>query len=129
MRARKRSELPASLSRLEQRFASWRRTRASGARIPERLWKAAVKSAAAHGLNRTARILKLDYYSLKKRVDDASSQGEASSFVELASSSLPMVSECVIELEDAAGSRMRVQVKGLNLPDVLTLSRDFWKAD
>jgi len=129
MRARKRSELPASLSRLERRFASWRRTRTSGERIPERLWKSAVNSAAAHGLNRTARVLNLDYYSLKKRVEDASSQGESSTFVELASSSLPMVSECVIELQDAAGSRMRVQVKGLNLPDVLTLSRDFWKAD
>jgi hypothetical protein len=129
MRARKRSELPASLSRLEQRFSSWRSTRASGERIPERLWKSAVKSAAAHGLNRTARVLNLDYYSLKKRVEDASSRGESSTFVELTPSSLPMVSECVIELEDAAGSRMRVQVKGLNLPDVLTLSRDFWKAD
>jgi hypothetical protein len=121
--------LPASLSRLERRFASWRRTRASGERIPERLWKAAVKTAAEHGLNRTARILNLDYYSLKKRVDDASSQGESSTFVELASSSLPIAGECVIELEDAAGSRMRVQVKGLNLPDVRTLSRDFWNAD
>lgn len=66
MRARKRSELPASLSRLEQRFASWRRTRASGERIPAPLWKSAVRSAAEHGLNRTARILNLDYYSLKK---------------------------------------------------------------
>ena len=82
-----------------------------------------------HGLNRTARVLNLDYYSLKNRVEDASSQGESSTFVELAPPSLPMVSECVIELQDAAGSRMRVQVRGLNLPDVLTLSRDFWKAD
>jgi hypothetical protein len=49
--------------------------------------------------------------------------------VELASSSLPIASECVIELEDAAGSRMRVQVKGLNLPDVRALSRDFWNVD
>jgi len=129
MHGRKHSELPASLSRLERRFASWRRTRASGERIPEPLWKSAVKSAAEHGLNRTARVLNLDYYSLKKRVEDASSQGESSTFVELASSSLPIASECVIELEDAAGSRMRVQVKGLNLPDVRALSRDFWNAD
>ena len=129
MRARKRSEVPASLSRLERRFASWRSTRVSGERIPERLWKAAAKSAAEHGLNRTARILNLDYYSLKERVDDASSQDESSTFVELASSSLPIANECVIELEDAAGCRMRVQMKGLNLPDVRALSRDFWEAD
>ena len=129
MTARKRSELPASLARLVQRFDSWRSTRASGERIPEQLWKAAVNAAAVHGLNRTARALKLDYYSLKKRVDDASSQGESSTFVELASSSLPIANECVIELEDAAGCRMRVQMKGLTLPDVRALSRDFWEAD
>ena len=39
------------------------------------------------------------------------------------------MSECVVELEDAAGSRMRVHVKGHNLPDVLALSRSFWNAD
>jgi hypothetical protein len=129
MRARKDSEVPASLSRLEQRFASWRSTRVSGERIPERLWNAAAKSAAEHGLNRTARILNLDYYSLKQRVDDASIQGESSTFVELASSSLPIGNECVIELEDATGCRMRVQMKGFNLPDVRALSRDFWESD
>ncbi len=76
MRARKRSEVPASLSRLGQRFAAWRKTRASGQRIPESLWKLAVKMAGEHGLNRTARVLNLDYYSLKKRVDGASGLAE-----------------------------------------------------
>ena len=129
MRGRQRTEVPASLCRLEQRFVAWRKTRASGERIPESLWTSAVKMAAAHGLNRTARVLKLDYYSLKKRVDGASSLAQSSPFVELPSSPLSIVSECVIELEDATGSRMRVHVKGQNLPDVLALSRSFWNAD
>jgi len=128
MRGRKRREVPASLSLLGERFAVWRKTRASGQRIPESLWKSAVKLAGEHGLNRTARILNLDYYSLKKRVDGASSLAE-STFVELPSSALSIVSECVIELEDAAGSRMRVQLKGQNAPDLLALSRSFWNAD
>lgn len=128
MRGRKRSEVPASLSRLGERFAAWRKTRASGQRIPEFLWKSAVKLAGEHGLNRTARVLNLDYYSLKKRVDGASSLAE-STFVELPSSALSIMSECVIELEDAAGSRMRVQLKGQNAPDLLALSRSFWNAD
>jgi hypothetical protein len=84
--------------------------------------------AAKYGLNRTARALKLDYYSLKKRVDRADRPASSSAFVELPSS--PLVSnECVIEWEDAAGARMRVHVKGQNLPDVLALSRSFWNAD
>ena len=128
MRTRNRSEVPASLSRLKQRFAAWRKTRGAGQRIPESLWKSAVKLATEHGLNRTARALNLDYYSLKKRVDRASSQPK-STFVELPSSPLSMISEWVIELEDPTGSRMRVQLKGPDAPDLLALSRSFWNAD
>jgi hypothetical protein len=85
--------------------------------------------AGKYGLNRTATFLALDYYSLKKRIELASSQGAPSTFVELPLTSLSTTSECVIELEDAAGARMRVHVKGQNLPDVLALSRSFWNAD
>ena len=42
---------------------------------------------------------------------------------------LSMMSECVIEWEDVAGARMRVQLKGENAPDVLALSRSFWDAE
>lgn len=128
MRSRQRPAVPASVSRLTQRFAAWRKTRATGERIPEPLWQAAVKVAATYGLNPTARALKLDYYSLKKRVDRASSPAPSSTFVELPSSSL-VSNECVIEWEDAAGARMRVHVKGQNLPDLLALSRSFWNSD
>ena len=126
MRTRKRSEVPASLSRLGQRFAAWRKTRGSGQRIPESLWNSAVKLATEHGLNRTARALNLDYYSLKKRVDGASSQPK-STFVGLPS--MPLASECVIEFEDGSGASMRMHLKGTDPPDVLALSRSFWNAD
>ena len=35
----------------------------------------------------------------------------------------------VIELEDVAGSRMRVHLKGYGVPDLLALSRSFWNGD
>jgi hypothetical protein len=73
--------------------------------------------------------LKLDYYSLKKRLERASTGATPPAFVELPPVSLPTLSECVIELEDAVGSRMRVQLKGQDLPDLLALSRSFWNAD
>jgi hypothetical protein len=121
--------MPASLARLGQRFAIWRKTRKPGERIPEPLWRAAVKLAATSGMNRTARFLKLDYYSLKKRLDHAtSSPVPSSAFVELPSPTV-VSGECVIEWEDAAGARMRVQLKGQKLPDLLALSRSFWNTD
>lgn len=121
------SAAPPPLARLAERFAAWRKTRAVGERIPDRLWRAAIKMAASHGIHPTARALNLDYYSVKKRLSGADAP-PATTFVELPSSPL-VSSECVIEWEDAAGARMRVHVKGQPLPDVLALSRGFWNAD
>ena len=125
--AEKRSEVPAVLSRLAQRFADWRTTRSVGERIPAPLWKAAVKVAGQYGLNRTASVLSLDYYSLKKRVGHEASS--AATFVELPTSPLAVPHECVIEMEDALGAKMRVQLKGQDIPDLLQLSRVFWNVD
>jgi hypothetical protein len=85
--------------------------------------------AAKYGLNSTARVLKLDYYALKKRMNGDSRLASSSTFVELPSSALSVSSDCVIEWEDATGARMRVHVKGSNPPDVLALGRSFWNAD
>ena len=57
--------------RARDRFVAWRRTRKPKSRIPEPLWSLAVKLVATHGLHRVAATLKLDYYSLKKRVEAA----------------------------------------------------------
>ena len=127
MRSRKQAAVPASLTRLGQRFGVWRKTRAPGARIPDSLWNSATKLAAKYGVNPTARVLNLDYYSLKKRMHAAT--GPERSFVELPSSALSMSSECMIEWEDRSGCRMRVHVKGQAMPDLLALGRSFWDAD
>ncbi len=73
MNASKRRDLPAGLVRVQRRFERWRRTRRGHARIPDALWAAAVKAAGVHGLNRTVRALRLDYYSLKERVEQRTS--------------------------------------------------------
>ena len=128
MRGRKRREVPARLSRLEQRFAGWRRTRQKGERIPPPLWKAAAKAAKDIGLNQTATVLKVDYYSLKKHVDRYGVEAKVNPpFVELPP--MPLASECVIELEDGAGARLRMHLKGSDPPDVLALGRSFWNAE
>jgi hypothetical protein len=69
MNARKRRDVPAGLGGVQRRFERWRRTRRGHARIPNSLWSAAVKAAGRHGLHRTVRALRLDYYSLKERVE------------------------------------------------------------
>jgi hypothetical protein len=81
-------------------------------------------------------MLHLDYYSLKGRLEaDGSSpaaarySAEPSGFVELPASTLATSSECVIELESTRGAKMRVHLKGADVPDLAALSRSFWDSE
>ena len=128
MVGRKHRELPAPLARGRDRFEAWRRARAAGARIPERLWTLAVKLAGAHGLSRTASALRLDYYGLKRRVASSNSdrRSPTPAFVELSPVPAATPRECVIELEDSSGSTMRIHLRDCELPDLVALGRSFW---
>ena len=131
MRTGTTHDYPAWLERLRRRFDGWRQTRGGRSRIPERLWASAVKAAGQYGLNPTARALGLDYYSLKKRVQATASRGRPDrqpvvKFVELGPPSSASTSECLLELEHPRGAKMRVQLKGMQAPDLTALSRSFW---
>jgi hypothetical protein len=131
MSRRKHHDIPTPLARGRARFEAWRRTRAVGARIPERLWTLAVKLADAHGLNRTASALRLDYYTLKRRVESTNSQARLGTpaFVDLSPPSLADPRECVIEFEDHSGATMRIHLRGCEVPDLVTLGRSFWSGE
>ena len=136
MRGRKKKgEVPLRLLRAAKRFADWRRARVLGARIPESLWALAVEMATTFGVCQTAAMLRLDYYSLKKRLEaevsqpDLATPSRHSAFVELSAATLMAPGECVIEWENAAGAKMRVHLKGAQSPDLVALSGSFWKGE
>ena len=125
-----RSDFPAACSRLQRKLAQWRQQRRPRARIPEELWCAAAKLAHTHGINRIARALRLDYYSLKKRATVAARSGtHAPEFVELLPGGPPASSlsrpECLIEFEEPGGAKLRIHLQGADLPDVAALTRMF----
>jgi len=64
-------DFPAALLRVQRKFGQWRERRRPRTPIPAGLWREATELACAHGINRTARALRLDYYSLKKRATAA----------------------------------------------------------
>jgi hypothetical protein len=106
-----------------------------------------VKAAGVFGIHRTARALGVDYYALKKRAEGKpvgtkragrrpaapASKGSAAmngaTFVELPPAAWPGSGECILELEDAGGARLRVHLKGLGAPDLAVLSRSFWQSE
>jgi hypothetical protein len=130
MRASKGGDLPKDLLRGRSRFQAWRQRRKTRGRIPDTLWALAVRLVKIHGVNRTALALGVDYYSLKKRVEAASSKLPATgpAFVELPAPAL-IGKQCLFELNNAAGSTLRVQLLGYDTADVETLARALWSAE
>jgi hypothetical protein len=133
MRSGKIRAILPRLEGLRRRFERWRRARKIGSRIPEALWAAAVKSAEAYGVHPTAQTLGLDYYSLKKRLEEKPSArstmaatANVAKFVELTTTPPTGISECILELEDVAGAKLRIHLKGIEAPDVAALSRSLW---
>jgi hypothetical protein len=96
---------------LQRRVATWRRTRRLRTRMPEALWNKAAVLARSHGVNPIARALRLDYYSLKRRVCGPEEQ-QVQQFVEFTlestKSSSSQSSLCTVEMQRPDGGRMRV---------------------
>jgi len=140
---RRTEALPRHLETVRRRFELWRRTRRGHRRIPESLWTSAVALAGVYGLCRTARVLRLDYPTLKRRVQAAgrarvSRPEPGVAFVEMAplagaAEAVPPrsggVPECLLEFERASGAKLRVHLKGVAVPDLAALSRSFWSVD
>jgi hypothetical protein len=134
MRPRKTQAIPARLEAGRRRFERWRRARQGHSRIPEPLWTSAVKLAGAYGLCRTARTLGLDYNALKRRVQargrpNSSVRETATAFMELVSPQQAGRTECLVELEDPRGAKMRIHLQGVEAPDLTALSRVFLGAE
>lgn len=113
----------------ESRFKRWRQSRNRGARIPAALWRCAVDAAREYGVSKVARVLGVDYYGLKERMESAPEPSEpdcvGGGFLEI-----PLLrssaSECVFELEDGEGVRLRVALKGAVPVELESLARTFW---
>ena len=124
-----------ALMQLKERFATWRAVRKLGMRIPPELWSAAVEMVSVHGACRVAGELNLDYDMLKQRAALAGGKTGTAHlvprFVELFAAAGPMpahsasLPECVIELANARGSRMRVELNGQGLVGLSALCGAF----
>ena len=124
-------DIPTELKDLSCQIEQWRRTRPHRMPMPEPLRVLAANLARQHGLARVARLVRLDYYSLKNRIESLDEGNSATSvakptFIELPPLPVNPVSECTIELEHPRGRRMRIHMKGAPMPDVTALSRTLW---
>lgn len=124
-----------NLEQVVERFRHWRDARVRGEHIPADLWAAAVGMARQHGLQRVADELRVDHDRLKKRLARAGGEAQAGKvatrFVELLVAPEPAAArlcECAVELENARGAKMRVELNGNGLAGLAGLCGTFWSA-
>lgn len=137
----------SAMEKARQQFELWRKTRPTSSPslpIPERLWALAIRLAGAHGINPTALALRLNYNALKQRVNaadsaitrnrsrkspsQASRHSRSATFVEL-TPSVASFSICTLELENAQGAKLKIQLPRLETADLLALSRSLWREE
>jgi hypothetical protein len=125
-----------SLEEIKRRLQDWRAGRKLGEHIPASLWAAAVSVAKEHGVHRVAVELRVDYAGLKRRVERAADAAPCAGkvdprFVELYAPAAPVAAglcECMVELENARGAKMRVELNGNGLAGLAHLCSAFWSA-
>ncbi|MGD1971812.1 MAG: hypothetical protein PVF24_09380 [Desulfobacterales bacterium] len=119
-----------SLSEVKEQFKIWRKTRKSPRPIPKKLWAAAVNLTAKHSISQIAKELVLDYSTLKKRAAVKNNAGAASmspaDFIEVNLQPPASISECIVEMQDIAGAKMRMRFRGKTDFDLLELAKAFW---
>jgi len=124
----------SALEAVIQQFKIWRSNRVGRERIPVSLWHAAVAIVLAGGfsLNKVARVLSLSHSDLKHKVYKQSSCSikpvkEASpAFIEIEPP--PSFPECVIEMEDHSGIKMRMCFRGQADSGLIELGRYFLRS-
>lgn len=123
----------SDLNKVKSAFEAWRKTKTKGSRIPQDLWKQAIALYPKFSIGKISTTLSLSYTDLKKRVEKTIGKHSSSlndpvpAFMAFDfSSACSSVSECVVEMEDGNGAKMRMCFKGKTDFDLLELGKSFW---
>ncbi|MCP4238136.1 MAG: hypothetical protein GY927_00620 [bacterium] len=120
-----------TISEVKEQFKTWRRTRKSPRPIPAELWAAAVSLTANYSIRQISKALVVDYSALKKRVlikkKDSAASMSPPDFIELNLEPATAASECVVEMQDILGAKMRMHFRGKTDFDLLELAKVFWR--
>ena len=120
-----KTSVPEAFLETHKRLEEWRSTNQPRRRLPESIWQQAVQLAQQHGLNCTARVLRLDYAQLKKRLQQPALPQQAPNFVEIIAANTVSSDRCLIEVESAHG---KLRVEMTSTPDWTALLRAFRQA-
>lgn len=129
----------SALEEVQQQFKIWRETKTGRERIPDSLWQAAAEvfHNGEHSLHKISKTLHLNHTSLREHVEQhlpSSIESEPEAVPEHSPAFIAFeldppisVSECVIEMEDTTGAKMRMCLRGKTDPNILGICKSFWR--
>jgi len=123
MTRKQHDDAAARLEHVRGQIERWRSTRTKHSAMPETLWSEATALAHDLGVNPVRSVLGISYASLRQRVEATADQPE---FVELPAPSLARATgNTVLELSDATGARLKVEVPGGSAVDLVRVVAAF----
>ena len=131
-----KEQLTRELSTLSERLEEWcsnSNDEVGRRRIPEPIWERATELAGRYGVAAVSIPLRLDHAKLKSKVEarrralqPSSPNQPAPEFVEIfGSPAARSLAPCVLHIESHRGSRVRLEVGGLDAPGLALLLREF----
>ena len=126
-----RQQQSESIEDIQEKFEQWRLSRINPReRIPAPLWQSAANFAKDHSINAVAKALRLNGQDLKKQVAKYCGKHQAkteapSGFIELTCEAPVSAAECIIELADQKGEKMRITLRGNQNLDIFGLICSF----
>lgn len=107
------------LEQLRQRLEEFRRVRTKRGALPEQLWLEAAQAARRHGVNLTAKVLRLAYAGLTLRMNGNDRPNRKTRAAPLPAirgachGCLGVASSCTLEVEAAQGGKLRLDLKAV----------------
>lgn len=119
------------LETVKQRFKIWRKTRQHKSRIPDELWEAAISLSGQYSIHCISKALRVNHTALRDRITACktleNTEPPRTCFLELPPPLSP-ASECLIEIVNSHGEKMRMHFSGEVSLDLLALSKNFLRS-
>jgi hypothetical protein len=117
-----------TLTEVQKKFETWRKTREKRTRIPKELWGAAIALLPDHTPYEISKTLSINFSRLEKQILSARVEQpkiKPPSFIELDIGKNNSNAECILEVENKAGSKMKLYFKNNPSLDLMEFSKAF----
>jgi hypothetical protein len=120
------------MANVQKEFETWRKTRKKRSPVPKELWEAAIELTSDYTIYEISKALGINSLRLEKKILSARGDGDRDiikrstpSFIELNLGNNISTAECIVEVENKAGSKIKMYFKGKPHLDLMKFGKAF----